>query len=105
MPTEPKEHPVFARVREAPEPWRSHFPKSQDEAESWRPITRKRALAMRVLVVAQTRIEFAWSAYCAAVAGYNHADEQHAVLDHGDKLPENVARALFPEFTGVPYAH
>ena len=105
MPTELNEHPVFVRVRELPEPWRSHFPKSREEAESWQPIVRRRVLATRVLVVAQTRIEFAWSAYCDAVPGIDHEKEQYVVLQHGDKLPEKRARTLFPEFTGVPYAH
>ena len=97
------EHPVFTRVKAMPSPWREHFPKNQAEAEAWKPITRRGALASRVLVVARTRIEGAWSAYCDAVPGRNHDYEQAAVLQHGDKVPESVARYLFPEFLGVPY--
>ena len=98
------EHPVFTRVKQMPSPWREHFPKTFAEAEAWKPITRRVALASRVLVVARTRIEGAWSAYCDAVPGDNHGREQAAVLQHGDKVPEPVARCLFPEFLAVPYA-
>jgi len=59
---------------------------------------------MKVLCVAQTRIEGAWSAYCDAVEGMNHDFEAEKVLAYGAKLPEIVARAIFPEFDGVPYA-
>lgn len=104
MPEATTEHPIFAKVRAMPEPWRSHFPKSREDAQAWRPLTRRRALASRVLVVAHTRIEAAWSAYADAVPGRDHDAEQQAVLDHGDKVSEQVARCLFPEFDGVPYA-
>lgn len=59
---------------------------------------------MRVLVVAKTRVECSWAAYIDAVPGMNHAMEADAVLNHGDKLDERIARAVFPEFEGVPYA-
>lgn len=64
-----------------------------------------RALAMRVLAVAHTRVEGTWAAYCDAVPGMNHDREQDAVLKTGDKLSETVARALFPRFEKLPYAH
>ena len=70
----------------------------------WHPIIRVRALATCVLVVAQTRIECAWSAYIDAVPGHNHDNEYEAVLAHGAKLDESLARCLFPEFDAVPYA-
>jgi len=65
---------------------------------------RYHALAHCVLAVACTRIECAWAAYIDAVAGVNHDREMDAVLRHGAKLLEPVARILFPEFTEVPYA-
>lgn len=98
------EHPIFARIRTMPEPWCSHFPKSAEEARAWKPLVRRRALASRVLVVARTRVEAAWAAYVDAVPGQNHDRELEAVLDHGDKLEENIARCLFPEFKAIPYA-
>src|SRR5258706_4411049 len=76
-----------------------------EEARDWKPVVRRRALASRVLVVARTRVEGAWAAYCDAVPGYDHDDEQGAVLLHGDKLNETFARVLFPEFASLPYAH
>lgn len=77
----------------------------QGEAERWRPYIRWIALARRVLVVANTRIEGAWNAYIDAVPGENHDREWEEVKSHGAKLPEQVARSLFPDFEGVPYAH
>ena len=102
--TATEEHPAFTRAKALPEPMRSHFPKSHEEARSFEPQVFCRALACRVLVVARTRVECAWCAYCDAVPGHNHGDEQQAVLDYGSKLGENVARALFPQFKDVPYA-
>ena len=54
-----------------------------------------RALATRVLAVA-VKCEISWCAYCDAVPGKNHASEVHAVMEHGDKLPEHIARSIFP---------
>lgn len=79
------------------------FPKTPEEARRWVPYRRRFALACRVLVVATSRIEGTWSAYCDAVHGESHDHEQQGVLDHGDKLGEHVARAMFPEFSEVPY--
>ena len=73
-------------------------------AQDWKPTVRLHALARRVLVVARTRIEGTWSAYCDAVPGDNHLMERDAVLANGDKLIEEVARVLFPILDGTPYA-
>lgn len=97
-------HPSFVRASALDEPMRSHFPKSPEEARAFEPMIRHRALSSRVLAVAQTRVECAWVAYCDAVPGQNHSLERDAVLAHGAKLDERVARALFPEFVKVPYA-
>ena len=75
------------------------------EAKAWTPTIRVHALASRVLVVAQTRIEGTWSAYCDAVPGMNHDVEYDAVLRHGDKLLKEIAIILFPGFKEVPYDH
>lgn len=98
------EHPAFTRAKKYPEPWRSHFPKSSDEARVWRSVTYRRALAQRVLAVAHTRIEGTWSVYIDGVPGIRHDLEVTAVLDHGEKLEESIARILFPIFDSVPYA-
>ena len=83
-----------------------HFPQPGNaaEIEVWRPHIVHRALHQFVLCVATTRIEGAWAAYCRNVPGQSHRAEVQPVLDEGDALPEGVARALFPEFLGVPYA-
>lgn len=80
------------------------FP-ATDELAGWEPTVRVRTLARRVLAVARTRIEGKWAAYCDAVPGKNHDYEFQDVLDQGVKLPEPWARALFPEFDGIPYAN
>ena len=81
-----------------------NFPKTAAEAADWTPVILRRALSARVLVVARTRIEGRWSAYCDAVPGQRHTDEFDAVLETGAKVQEDVARALFPCFADVPYA-
>ena len=97
-------HPSFIRARKLDEPLRSHFPKTEAEAQVWRPLILQRALSSRVLAVANSRIECAWAAYIDAVPGLDHSREASFVLDHGAKLDESIARYLFPLFDGVPYA-
>lgn len=101
---EPNDHPAFVRARALPEDIGALFPKSVEEAQVWMPRMYFRALSSRVLVVAKTRIECRWSAYCDAVPGMNHALELAPVVDYGAKLPEELARVLFPRFADVPYA-
>jgi hypothetical protein len=45
-----------------------------------------------------------WCAYCDAVNGMNHDNEEAEVLRHGSKLSEKIASVLFPFFAGIPYA-
>lgn len=73
------------------------------DVTNWAPTVAFVALNKDVLAVARTRIEGSWSAFCAAVPGKRHEQEIEAVLDYGAKLPECVARVLFPTFEG-PYA-
>ncbi len=83
------------------------FPEYEDGPEvikEWKPDLVVRALASTALCVAQTRIEGAWSAYCKGVPGMDHREEQHEVLKTGDKLSEDLARAIFPYFENIPYA-
>ena len=98
------EHVSFTIAKSLEEPFRSHFPKSVEEANAWLPHEERIALSSRVLVVATTRIECTWSAYCDSVIGHNHSEEWQEVLRHGDKLIEEIARAIFPHFKDVPYA-
>jgi hypothetical protein len=105
QPNTVEEHPAFTRAKDLANPQlRAHFPKNDEEASKWIPHVRFYALSSKVLVVSRTRIECAWRAYIDAVPGMNHADEYEEVLSHGDALPEHVARVLFPEYNGVPYA-
>lgn len=62
------------------------------------------ALARRVLVVAHGRVEGTWCAYIDAVPGQNHEREAGAVLEQGVKVPEGLARMLFPRYADIPYA-
>jgi len=82
------------------------FPSPRDETEcaEWKPYVTRIALHRQVLVVAKTRIEGTWKAYCAPVLGENHDEEWRNVLRCGSQLPENWGRALFPELKEVPYA-
>ena len=68
------------------------------------PMMRIRALAQRALAVAATRTDGTWTAYCDAVPGQCHANEWKLVLAQGDYIPEEIARAMFPEFVSLPYA-
>ena len=74
------------------------------EAAVWTPTTYFRALSRNVLVVAVTRIEGSWKAYCDSVPGQSHRAEQELVMERGTALPEDTARTLFPFMSEVPYA-
>ena len=80
------------------------FPETTADMDEWKPTIRIKALASKVLCVARTRCEGAWSAYVDAVPGQRHSAEAQAVLDEGTKLPVHLARVLFPEFDGIPYS-
>jgi hypothetical protein len=99
------EHPSFTKAKALPEPWRSRFPKSVEEANAFEPFVTRYALAHDVLVVMRSRIECAWAAYCGAVPGHDHDVEQEEILREGTKLPEKIARVIFPQFKDIPYAH
>ena len=104
-PTVEYEHPAFIRAKALPVGVRECFPHSVEEAREWKAHISYHAIASNVLVAARTRIECAWAAYVDAVPGYDHDQEWQAVLDHGSKLSEHVARAMFPQFKDVPYAY
>jgi len=81
-----------------------NFPETEDECNEWRPDISSIALHSEVLVVAKTRIEGTWKAYCAPVAGVNHKEEIREVLRNGVEVYEEYAVVMFPIFEGVPYA-
>lgn len=87
-----------------PEQWREHFPSTAEQARAWEPYIRYIALHMNVLIVAKSRIEIGWKAYCGPVSGMNHDNEWAPVAANGDAISETIARAMFPEFEGVRYA-
>lgn len=80
------------------------FPENVFQAEHWEPFITWQAIDRQVLVVARTRIEGKWCAYVGSVEGDDHKSEVGLVLDHGSKLPEPLAKLMFPLFDGVPYA-
>lgn len=73
-------------------------------ARRWRKSTGTPACSTN-FAVARTRVEGTWAAYVDAVPGNTHSAEFQAVLENGAKLIEPIARALFPQFKEVPYAH
>ena len=77
------------------------FPDSP--GDPWEPHVVCRSLAPSVLCVAETRVEGAWAAYCGSVP-WDSPTQKESVLNCGTKLPEDVARVVFPRFEGVPYA-
>jgi len=81
------------------------YPETPEEAREWDPRIYIYALHQKVLCVAIARVEGTWIAYCSNVPGSIHRNEYKAVLAHGDKLPEKLAKVMFPLFDGVPYSH
>ena len=98
-----KAHPDGPHKQFCPETWPAWLKDHYADLANWHPATQRQALAMRVLAVANTRVEGSWSAYINAVPGINHEEEMEAVLRHGDKLHEPIARSLFPAFRELRY--
>ena len=80
------------------------FPETTAEASDWKTIQRRLMLHRNVMVIARTRIEGTWKAYCFPVPGMNHDQEEYLWETEGDKVAEPIARAMFPCFIDVPYA-
>lgn len=83
-----------------------HFPGQSDleAVGAWHPLTWRYPLHRQVLVVAATRIEGMWKAYCGPVPGLSHDAEEQPVLEIGCDVGEKVALVLFPHMKGIPYA-
>jgi hypothetical protein len=71
---------------------------------TFQPIQVRRTLHRQVMVIARTRIEGTWKAYCFPVPGRNHDEEETLWREHGSQVRERVARALFPEFDSLRYS-
>jgi hypothetical protein len=80
------------------------FPTTPEELKLWTPTIRIVALCRDVLVVATTRIEGTWKAYCAAVPGQNHDNEWQEVLRQGSPLIKEIACVIFKDFAAIPYS-
>jgi hypothetical protein len=80
------------------------FGKTPEECRDWEPTVIRRCLHRQVMCIARSRVEGAWAAYCFPVPGHNHDDEEYIWKNEGAKLGENIAKALFPQFDGIPYA-
>lgn len=80
------------------------FPETLEEANDWSPYVAVTPLHQQVLTMARTRVEGTWSAYVFPVDGLDHLSEAKEWRVEGSKLPEAVARAIFPELDLVPYA-
>ena len=80
------------------------FPENHEEARAWRPATKRVQLARKVIAVAQTRVEGTWHAFIDAVPGHDDSVEWPGVLSHGMRLDGNVATAIFPVFSTIPYS-
>jgi len=85
--------------------------KSVGMSVKWTPQIESYELAPQVLVVARTRVEGAWRAYVGCVpSAIFELDEVHReifrkmVLDGGEKVPEALARIMFPQFKDLEYA-
>lgn len=63
------------------------------------------ALHQKVLIVATHRVEGTWKAYCVPVPGRNHRQEAETYWqENGVDIGEARARALFPQYSEIPYA-
>ena len=74
-----------------------------EQEQQWRPRIARYSLGPNVMVVARTRIEGAWGAYCAPVQGLSISHDEKFTLDNGTKLPEKIARAIFDQFEELKY--
>ena len=60
-------------------------------------------LERNVIAVAKEGAVNDWAAYIGAVAGGNREADVEHVSKWGSKLPEKVARVLFPEFRDLAW--
>ena len=73
-------------------------------SDEFKPQFYRHMLHRNVMVLAKTRIEGTWKAYCFPVPGKNHDAEEHLWETEGSQLSEKVARTMFGFLEDVPYA-
>ena len=73
--------------------------------EPFEPQMYRHMLHRQVMVIARTRIEGAWKAYCFPVPGMNHDEEDYLWQTEGCQLSEAEARAMFGFLEDLPYAN
>ena len=78
-------------------------------------VLKYRTLGYKVMAVAIKRVDgrdpdtkevvYAWQALIKDVPGWCHKDEIQSVVDHGYKLPYDIATVLFPRISklGLTY--
>ena len=64
----------------------------------------RRMLHRQVMVVAKTRIEGTWKAYCFPVPGKNHDNEEYLWRTEGSQIEEKLARQMFGFLEDMPYS-
>lgn len=62
-----------------------------------------RVLDRQVIVVAVEGAIGDWAAYIGAVKGDNHDHEYEQIAKTGNKVSEEIARAIFPAIKGLHY--
>ena len=83
----------------------------EEVKEQWKPTIVAYEMTPQILVVARDRIDGSWRAYIGVnpmLLGDRDAEYEKflrkQVLDSGDKVAEDIARAMFPNFREMPYA-
>ena len=79
------------------------FPETEEDMLVWKPYMIHTAIHSKVLLVARTRIEGAWSCYCVPVPGRSHEAEVSLWQTEGVKIRKELARAVFGCFENLPY--
>ncbi len=71
---------------------------------TFKPVQVRVMLHRNCMVVARTRVEGTWKAYCFPVPGLDHDEEEYLWEKEGSQISEKIARTLFGRFKEVPYA-
>ena len=78
---------------------------ASDSTGSFSPQFYRRMLHGQVMVLAKTRIEGTWKAYCFPVPGKSHDNEEYLWEREGSAISEKLARQMFPSLENVPYSY
>lgn len=79
---------------------------TREEINTWEPTMWVRGMHTHVVAVGRSRIEGAWACYIVWLPKScdNHLRGAEEHWGDGAKADEALARLLFPQFEGVPYA-